>query len=213
MARIAGINIPPHQHADIGLTAIYGIGRARSREILDAAAVPYTKKVKELNDAELERIREGVAKLIVEGDLRREIQLSIKRLIDLGPTAGADRRPAGPRSPHQRRARAGSAAGVSLKNQLWRRVRPQQVAAAVARKKIKKSSDGIARMHVQQRSSRSDRQATRCRGELQRRARAAQVHAVRAQVAGNRRTRGASTDQEPRCDHRPRPRPRIVGAR
>ena len=92
MARIAGINIPPHQHADIGLTAIYGIGRARSREILDAAAVPYTKKVKELNDAELERIREGVAKLIVEGDLRREIQLSIKRLIDLGTYRGVRHR-------------------------------------------------------------------------------------------------------------------------
>jgi small subunit ribosomal protein S13 len=92
MARIAGINIPPHQHADIGLTAIYGIGRARSREILDAAAVPYTKKVKELNDAELERIREGVAKVIVEGDLRREIQLSIKRLIDLGTYRGVRHR-------------------------------------------------------------------------------------------------------------------------
>ena len=92
MARIAGINIPPHQHADIGLTAIYGIGRARSREILDAAAVPYAKKVKELNDAELERIREGVAKLIVEGDLRREIQLSIKRLIDLGCYRGVRHR-------------------------------------------------------------------------------------------------------------------------
>jgi len=56
MARIAGINIPPHQHAEIGLTAIYGIGRAKARAILDAAAVPHTKKVKELNDAELERI-------------------------------------------------------------------------------------------------------------------------------------------------------------
>ena len=60
MARIVGINIPPHQHAEIGLTAIYGIGRARARAILDAAAVPYSKKIKELNDAELERIRELV---------------------------------------------------------------------------------------------------------------------------------------------------------
>ena len=84
MARIAGINVPDRQHAEIGLTAIYGIGRARSRAILDAAAVPYSKKVKELNDAELERIREEIGRAAVEGDLRREIQLSIKRLIDLG---------------------------------------------------------------------------------------------------------------------------------
>ena len=84
MARIAGINIPPQQRAEIGLTAIYGIGRARARAILEAINVPYTKKVKELNDAELERIREAVSKVTVEGDLRREIQLSIKRLIDLG---------------------------------------------------------------------------------------------------------------------------------
>ncbi|MFN9029403.1 MAG: 30S ribosomal protein S13 [Betaproteobacteria bacterium] len=84
MARIAGINIPPQQHAEIGLTAIYGIGRARSRAILEAVNVPFTKKVKELNDAELERIRDAVSKVTVEGDLRREIQLSIKRLIDLG---------------------------------------------------------------------------------------------------------------------------------
>ncbi len=84
MARIAGINIPPQQHAEIGLTAIYGIGRARARAILEAVNVPFTKKVKELNDAELERIRDAISKVTVEGDLRREIQLSIKRLIDLG---------------------------------------------------------------------------------------------------------------------------------
>jgi len=83
MARIAGINIPPQQHAEIGLTAIYGIGRARARVILDAVGVPYSKKIKELSDAELERIREAISKVAVEGDLRREVQLSIKRLIDL----------------------------------------------------------------------------------------------------------------------------------
>ncbi|MFN9807435.1 MAG: 30S ribosomal protein S13 [Betaproteobacteria bacterium] len=88
MARISGINIPPNQHAEIGLTAIYGIGRARSRAILEAVNVPFTKKVKELNDAELERIRDALSKVTVEGDLRREIQLSIKRLIDLGSYRG-----------------------------------------------------------------------------------------------------------------------------
>ncbi len=84
MARIAGINIPPHQHTVIGLTAIYGIGRTRSRIICEVAAVPTDKKVKDLTDAELERIREQINTFTVEGDLRRELQLSIKRLIDLG---------------------------------------------------------------------------------------------------------------------------------
>ena len=88
MARIAGINIPPNQHAEIGLTAIYGIGRPRAREILEAVGVEKTKKVKDLTDAELERIRDAISKLTVEGDLRREIQLSIKRLIDLGTYRG-----------------------------------------------------------------------------------------------------------------------------
>lgn len=88
MARIAGINIPPHQHAEIGLTAIFGIGRTRSRKICEAAGVPLNKKVKDLTDAELERIREHVGVFSVEGDLRREVQLSIKRLIDLGTYRG-----------------------------------------------------------------------------------------------------------------------------
>ena len=88
MARIAGINIPPHQHAEIGLTAIYGIGRPRARPILDSCGIEYSKKIKDLSDAELERIRDAVSKITVEGDLRREIQLSIKRLIDLGTYRG-----------------------------------------------------------------------------------------------------------------------------
>jgi len=120
MARIAGINIPPHQHAEIGLTAIYGIGRARARAILDAASVPHAKKVKELNDAELERIREEIARATVEGDLRREIQLSIKRLIDLGTYRGVRHRRGlpvrGQRTRTNARTRKGpSKAGVSLK--------------------------------------------------------------------------------------------------
>ena len=120
MARIAGINIPPHQHADIGLTAIYGIGRSKARAILDSARVPYTKKVKELNDAELERIREEVARATVEGDLRREIQLSIKRLIDLGTYRGVRHRRGlpvrGQRTRTNARTRKGPRkAGVALK--------------------------------------------------------------------------------------------------
>jgi small subunit ribosomal protein S13 len=120
MARIAGINIPPHQHAEIGLTAIYGIGRARARAILDAAGVPHSKKVKELTDGELERIRDAIARVPVEGDLRREIQLSIKRLIDLGCYRGMRHRRGlpvrGQRTRTNARTRKGpKKAGVALK--------------------------------------------------------------------------------------------------
>ena len=88
MARIAGINIPPNQHAVIGLTAIYGIGRSRAKEILDSCGVECTKKVTDLTDTELEKIRDAIGQFSVEGDLRREVQLSIKRLIDLGTYRG-----------------------------------------------------------------------------------------------------------------------------
>lgn len=120
MARIAGINIPPHQHAEIGLTAIYGIGRARSRAILDAVKVPHDRKIKELTDAEVERIRDAIARFTVEGDLRREIQLSIKRLIDLGCYRGMRHRRGlpvrGQRTRTNARTRKGPRkAGVSLK--------------------------------------------------------------------------------------------------
>ena len=84
MARIAGINIPNHQHAGIALTAIYGIGRARAQAICAAAGVQHTRKIKDLTDAELERIRENVGRVTVEGDLRRENTMAIKRLMDIG---------------------------------------------------------------------------------------------------------------------------------
>lgn len=84
MARIAGVNIPNHQHTVIGLTAIYGIGRPRSEEICERTGVPTTKKVKDLDDNELEKLRDAIAKFVVEGDLRREVSMSIKRLMDLG---------------------------------------------------------------------------------------------------------------------------------
>jgi small subunit ribosomal protein S13 len=84
MARIAGINIPNHQHADIALTAIYGIGRARAQAICAAAGVVGSRKIKDLTDAEVDRIRESVTRFTVEGDLRREVSMSIKRLMDLG---------------------------------------------------------------------------------------------------------------------------------
>jgi len=84
MARIAGINIPPHKHTEIGLTSIYGIGRTTAQKICTAAGIPFNKKVKELTDGDLEKIREEVGKLTIEGDLRRELSMNIKRLMDLG---------------------------------------------------------------------------------------------------------------------------------
>ena len=84
MARIAGINIPNQQHAAIALTAIYGVGRSRARAICDAANVKQSAKIKDLTDAEMDRLREQISKFTVEGDLRRETSMNIKRLMDLG---------------------------------------------------------------------------------------------------------------------------------
>jgi small subunit ribosomal protein S13 len=84
MARIAGINIPPHKHTEIGLTAIYGIGRTTAQKVCVACGIPFDKKVKDLNDSDLEKIREEVGRLTIEGDLRREMSINIKRLMDLG---------------------------------------------------------------------------------------------------------------------------------
>ena len=87
MARIAGINIPNHQHTAIALTAIYGIGRSRARVICEAAGVRHSAKIKDLTDAEMDKLREQVGKFTVEGDLRRETSMNIKRLMDLAATA------------------------------------------------------------------------------------------------------------------------------
>jgi small subunit ribosomal protein S13 len=88
MARIAGVNIPNHQHTVIGLTAIYGIGRPRAQKICAETGVATNKKVKDLDDSELERLRDAIGKFVVEGDLRREVSMSIKRLMDLGSYRG-----------------------------------------------------------------------------------------------------------------------------
>ncbi len=84
MARIAGINIPPHKHAEIALTAIYGIGRTTAQKICDAVGIARTMKIKDLSEAELEQIRSELGKYTVEGDLRRTVSMNIKRLMDLG---------------------------------------------------------------------------------------------------------------------------------
>ena len=88
MARIAGINVPDHKIAVIALQSVYGIGPTRARNILAAAGVAESAKFKDLDEASVDKIREEVAKYTVEGDLRREISMNIKRLVDLGSYRG-----------------------------------------------------------------------------------------------------------------------------
>ncbi|MCQ9120322.1 30S ribosomal protein S13 [Rodentibacter pneumotropicus] len=84
MARIAGINIPDHKHTVIALTAIYGIGKTRSKAICAATGIAEDVKIRELSEEQIDKLRDEVGKFTVEGDLRREVTLNIKRLLDLG---------------------------------------------------------------------------------------------------------------------------------
>ena len=88
MARIAGINIPPHKHAEIALTSIYGIGRTIARKICADSGIEPNVKIKDLSEAEIETVRNQVAKYTIEGDLRRTVSMNIKRLMDLGSYRG-----------------------------------------------------------------------------------------------------------------------------
>ncbi len=84
MARIAGVNIPVQKHTWVGLTAIYGIGRSRALLICEKVGIDPSRKVKDLTEAELESLRQSIGQFSVEGDLRREVSMNIKRLMDLG---------------------------------------------------------------------------------------------------------------------------------
>lgn len=84
MARIAGVNIPDHKHAVISLTYVYGIGRTKAKQICSAAGVAESTKIGDLSEEQVDTIRNEVAKHTVEGDLRREVSMNIKRLMDLG---------------------------------------------------------------------------------------------------------------------------------
>jgi len=84
MARVAGVNIPDRKHAVIALTAIYGIGRTRAHSICAAVGVPESTLIKDLTEGQLDALRTEVGKYQVEGDLRREVSMNIKRLMDLG---------------------------------------------------------------------------------------------------------------------------------
>jgi len=84
MARIAGVNIPDNKHAVISLTYVFGVGRTSAQKILAATGISETVKIGELSEAQMDELRAEVTKLTVEGDLRREVSMSIKRLMDLG---------------------------------------------------------------------------------------------------------------------------------
>ncbi len=84
MARIAGVNLPVQKHTWVALTYIYGIGRSRALEICKATGVAPETKVRDLTEAEQEKIRQAISQVAVEGDLRREVSMNIKRLMDLG---------------------------------------------------------------------------------------------------------------------------------
>jgi len=88
MARIAGVNIPDHKHAVISLTYVYGVGRPSAQKICAAAGVLESAKISDLSEDQVESLRTEVAKLSVEGDLRREVSMNIKRLMDLGTFRG-----------------------------------------------------------------------------------------------------------------------------
>ncbi len=88
MARIAGINIPMNKHVWVGLTHIYGVGRSRALAACHNANVAPHTRVKDLTEAEVNAIRSQIAKWAVEGDLRREVSMNIKRLMDLGTYRG-----------------------------------------------------------------------------------------------------------------------------
>ena len=88
MARIAGVNIPDNKHINIALTYIYGIGLTRAQKICDTLNIKYSIKVNQLTEADLDSIRHEVAKFNLDGELRREVSINIKRLMDLGTNRG-----------------------------------------------------------------------------------------------------------------------------
>ena len=121
MARVAGVDLPRNKRMEIALTYLYGVGRTKSREILKAAGVSFDKRSDDLDDAEIRRIREVIEQMQmkIEGDLRREVNLNIKRLMDLGCYRGLRHRkglPArGQRTHTNARTRKGPRKGQAIK--------------------------------------------------------------------------------------------------
>lgn len=120
MARIAGVNIPTNKRVEVALTYIHGIGRTKARELIAALDIADSRRVNDLTDAEVLRIREYIdANLQVEGDLRRETQMNIKRLMDLGCYRGLRHRRGlpvrGQRTSTNARTRKGPAKAIAGK--------------------------------------------------------------------------------------------------
>ena len=88
MARISGVNIPDHKHAVISLTQIFGVGRSQAKRLCEASNIPESTRIGELSEGELDQLRSLVSEMNVEGDLRREVSMNIKRLMDLGCNRG-----------------------------------------------------------------------------------------------------------------------------
>ena len=95
MARIAGVNIPDNKHAVISLTYIFGVGRSQAKRLCDDAGVAQNARISELSEADMDALRSRVAAMTVEGDLRREVSMNIKRLMDLGCYRGMRHRRVG----------------------------------------------------------------------------------------------------------------------
>tara|TARA_B110000858_G_C17456599_1_gene316565 strand:+ start:82 stop:456 length:375 start_codon:yes stop_codon:yes gene_type:complete len=122
MARISGVDIPKQKRGLISLTYIYGVGRSRAKEILAKADVDENKKVTEWNDDEIGRIRDAVSSFTIEGELRSEMQLNIKRLMDIGSFRGIRHRVGlplrGQRTKNNSRTRKGKRKTVANKKKV-----------------------------------------------------------------------------------------------
>jgi|TARA_B100001094_G_scaffold330232_1_gene394960 small subunit ribosomal protein S13 len=122
MARIAGIDIPKNKRGVISLTYIFGVGKSRSLKILEKAGVDQNKKVSEWNDSEISKIREATGSYTIEGELRSETQLNIKRLMDIGSYRGIRHRSGlplrGQRTKNNSRTRKGKRKTVANKKKV-----------------------------------------------------------------------------------------------
>mgnify|MGYP000216980252 CR=1 FL=1 len=145
MARIAGINIPPHKHAEVALTAIYGIGRTTARKICAESGIEPNAKIKDLTEADIETVRNQVAKYTIEGDLRRTVSMNIKRLMDLGCYRGIRHRRGlplrGQRTRTNARTRKGKRVPIAGKKKVTPKA-PAQVTAVT--RKVANSSGKIS---------------------------------------------------------------------
>jgi small subunit ribosomal protein S13 len=112
MVRLVGVDLPPNKNVEVALTYIYGIGSTLSREVLKRANVDFMRKVKDLSDAEVVAIRDALKEIPVEGDLRREITQSIKRLIETGAYRGSRHRKGLPARGQRTRTNARTKRGV-----------------------------------------------------------------------------------------------------